>query len=70
MLLSKGSLTESGGLAKGRHCGRICIGPKPSYLFVVVVGNLAVNEATVTIMGDRRVYQRVFSVEGDIIQTE
>src|SRR6476659_7814354 len=61
VLLANGNLTESGGLAGGRHFAVWHDPhPKPSYLFALVGGDLAVVEDRFVTMSGRNVTLRIY----------
>ena len=67
VLLSNGNLTASGKLDEGRHFARWeDPHPKPSYLFALVAGDLAVLEDSFTTRSGRKVRLRIFTHPPDI----
>jgi len=64
VLLSNGNLTDSGVMNDGRHFATFEDPfPKPSYLFAMVAGNLAVIEDSFTTMSGREVSLQIFVEE-------
>jgi aminopeptidase N len=70
VLLSNGNLVEEGALPDGRH---VAVWddpfPKPSYLFALVAGDLAVNEDSFTTRSGRSVRLRIFVEHGKVERT-
>jgi aminopeptidase N len=70
VLLSNGNLVDSGQMDDGRH---IAVWddpfPKPSYLFALVAGDLAVNEDSFTTKSGRKVALRIFVEHGKADRT-
>jgi aminopeptidase N len=65
VLLSNGNLVEEGALPDGRHFAVWDDPfPKPSYLFALVAGDLAVNEDSFTTRAGRKVRLRIFVEHG------
>jgi aminopeptidase N len=71
VLLSNGNLVERGDLADGKHFA-LWRDPflKPSYLFALVAGNLAVREDTFTTRSGRDVKLQVYVAREHLDQTE
>jgi len=70
VLLSNGNLVDSGKLDDGRHFAVWDDPfPKPSYLFALVAGDLAVNEDSFTTRSGRKVKLRIFVEHGKETRT-
>ncbi|MEK9970304.1 MAG: aminopeptidase N, partial [Ferrovibrio sp.] len=70
VLLSNGNLVEEGALPDGRHYAVWHDPfPKPSYLFALVAGDLAVNEDEFVTRSGRRVKLRIFVEHGKAPRT-
>ena len=66
-LLSNGNLVESGRLDDGRHYARWRDPfPKPTYLFALVAGDLAVLDDTFVTASGRRITLRIFATHANI----
>ena len=71
VLLSNGDPVASGDLADGRHWAEWRDPfPKPSYLFALVAGDLAVNRGTFTTRSGRTVELGIWVREADLPRTE
>ncbi|MBN8815830.1 MAG: aminopeptidase N [Sphingomonas sp.] len=71
VLLANGDPIASGDLGDGRHWAEWRDPfPKPSYLFALVAGDLAVNRATFTTMSGREVELGIWVRESDLPRTE
>ncbi len=71
VLLANGDPVESGDLADGRHWATWHDPfPKPSYLFALVAGNLAVNRGSFTTMSGRVVELGTWVRESDLAKTD
>jgi aminopeptidase N len=70
VLLSNGNLVEQGSLSDGRHYAVWHDPfPKPSYLFALVAGDLAVNEDEFVTQSGRKVKLRIFVEHGKVPRT-
>jgi len=71
VLLSNGNLVEQGDLDNGRHFARwVDPHPKPSYLFALVAGNLAVREQAIRTRSGRDHLLQIYVRPGDLGKTE
>ncbi len=71
VLLANGDPVERGELADGRHWATWHDPfPKPSYLFALVAGNLAVNRGSFTTMSGRVVELGIWVRESDLAKTD
>ena len=71
VLLSNGNLVEQGDLDNGRHYARwVDPHPKPSYLFALVAGNLAVREQAIRTRAGRDHLLQIYVRPGDLGKTE
>jgi aminopeptidase N len=71
VLLANGNLTASGALDDGRHFATFEDPfPKPSYLFAMVAGRLAVVEDTFTTVSGRKVSLQIFVEEGNLYKCD
>ena len=71
VLLSNGNLIGQGELPDGRHFARWEDPfPKPSYLFALVAGDLAVNERKIRTMSGREVLLQIWSEAAALDRTE
>jgi aminopeptidase N len=71
VLLSNGNLVEQGELDNGRHYARwVDPHPKPSYLFALVAGNLAVREQAIRTRGGRDHLLQIYVRPGDLDKTQ
>lgn len=71
VLLANGDPVERGDLADGRHWATWHDPfPKPSYLFALVAGNLAVNRGSFTTMSGREVELGIWVRESDLAKTD
>ena len=71
VLLSNGNLVEQGALDNGRHFARwVDPHPKPSYLFALVAGNLAVREQAIRTRSGRDHLLQIYVRPGDLDKTQ
>jgi aminopeptidase N len=71
VLLSNGNLLEQGNLDNGRHFAKWHDPfPKPSYLFALVAGRLAVREQRIRTRSGREHLLQVYVRPGDLEKTE
>ncbi|WP_432763212.1 hypothetical protein [Bacillus amyloliquefaciens] len=67
VLLANGDPVDAGELADGRHWAEWNDPfPKPSYLFAIVAGDLAVNRGSFTTMSGREVQLGIWVRAGDV----
>lgn len=71
VLLANGDPVDAGELADGRHWAEWNDPfPKPSYLFAIVAGDLAVNRGSFTTMSGREVQLGIWVRSGDVAKTD